>query len=142
MTNDRNASKAAPQGQYAQIVATRNAEIAAVWSRYNIQWLINAGLLGIFVANHDGAFVPWAMAAAGEVLALVWVFVTRRGHFWVDFWNRQLADLEPSAGYAPVFQQVRAEVRNTWLTVNRLALTPPFVFVVWWAAVFGWLVQR
>ena len=62
--------------QYESLVAVRNAELTTYWTRYNVQVVLNGGLLVAAFANgSDGrlANLPmWSVSLGGIALAIVW----------------------------------------------------------------------
>jgi hypothetical protein len=87
---------------YPQIIALRNAEVQAHWTRNNIQITLNSAVLFGFLALLKEPAVkqpPMSLVmVTGGLLAAIWALINRLGHRWVRYWNEQLGDLERKAG--------------------------------------------
>lgn len=141
---------------YVALVNIRNTEVTAYWARYNIQAVLNYGLLAAALsAKPDMPLlspVPAALTVVGILLALVWVgFVIVSKWVLVRRWERFLMDYErrflragdevPCLGvFSVVFKEESARsavVRNT-RNLNLLALLMPFLCILAW----GWIGWR
>jgi hypothetical protein len=73
--------------QYASLVAVRHAELETYWTRYNIQVVLNGGLLVAAFATESRsrlAGLPiWLVSLGGVALAIVWLIMVLQGKAWV-----------------------------------------------------------
>ena len=67
---------------YASLVAARNTELTIYWARYNIQAILNFGLLAATMQAPGGSLlnpIPRVILGAGIFLALTWFGLTIMG---------------------------------------------------------------
>lgn len=118
--------------EHERINDTRQGELAAHWTRYNIQIVFNTGILYAFVSDRRSVPV-WLWITFGISAAWVWYSINARGHRWVGFWNRSLRELEALAGLPSVYQNALRETRRPLPMVTLSALLP-LLFTGAWAA--------
>jgi hypothetical protein len=119
--------------QYTQIVTTRNADVAAVWSRFNIQWLINSAAL--LALRSDAADIQWlpAISMVAFLAACIWFWITVAGYQWLKFWNGKLAELESIGKFTSVF----GIITNSRMPLpSQIATAIPVILMLFWAYVY------
>jgi hypothetical protein len=120
--------------QYQQMIAVRSAELSAHWTRYNIQAVLSSAVLVAFASDRIPTASParrLVLVAFAEVLALVWLAMSIRGHRWIGFWNRRLIELERRGDFLRIFQEADVETRSD-ITMTIWATSIPFVFALGW----------
>lgn len=124
--------------RYEAMVATRNTELSAHWTRYNVFGAIHAGLMvGLVNINRDGPLADVALTGAGLLglcLAVSWALVTWRGYFWIEFWNGRLVATEVLLRGSE-FQLAQRAVTAGGVTLKEAASVPPAVFAAAWLCV-------
>lgn len=142
---------------YATLVRVRNTELAAYWTRYNIQAVINIGLLAVALsAKHDSLIKQsvfiWFVPIMGIVLSGVWLFfivnsknlVTKRWEKYIRRYERRFLDDNTALRPIKLFAQVKEkEKKKSWMcrkwdNLDLLAWTIPIVCMIAWGGVI-WL---
>lgn len=143
---DRAAAQAA--AQYDAIVAVRNAELQSYWTRYNIQVILNGGLivavLAVDRAVLKGRINLWFLASGGFALSLSWVIMILRGKVALHRWDGFLARLEGLLDLVRVFTEVTrrkpglwAGISEAWRNMTLGALAVPMLCIMFWL-IFPW----
>jgi hypothetical protein len=140
-----------PEALYISLVNTRNTEVTAYWARYNIQAVLNFGLLAaVLSAKPETSLLyplPAALPAVGVLLGIMWIaFVVVSKWVLVRRWERFLRDYEESFLMRPgapaslaVFTAIHAEeaARSPFMrnirNLNLLALIMPVICIGAWA---------
>jgi hypothetical protein len=139
-----------PEALYISLVNTRNTEVTAYWARYNIQAVLNFGLLAaVLSAKPETPLLyplPAALPAVGILLGIVWIgFVVVSKWVLVRRWEGFLRDYEQSFLTRPgapaslaVFTTIHAEeagrsaIMRNIRNLNLLALTMPVICIGAW----------
>lgn len=137
---------AAPD-QYSSLVAARNTELQTHWTRYNVQVVLNGGLLVTVFASQTGSrigVVPiWAVSSGGIMLAACWLGMVIQGKAWIHRYDEQLCLFEKQLGperVYPLFNELRrtTPALNPWGNITALALTVPILSGLAWLALWLW----
>ncbi|MBN2267757.1 MAG: hypothetical protein JW725_05480 [Candidatus Babeliaceae bacterium] len=133
--------------QYTGLINVRNAELAAYWTRYNIQAVLNLGLLVAAVSAKPDSFIGqyiFYASIVGFCLALIWLFMT----IWskrliAKRWDKYIRRYERcySEELFPLFTLVEAKenkkgfcnkLKKHWNNLNILARAVPLILIVLW----------
>jgi hypothetical protein len=91
---------------YADLIAVRNQELNALWTRFNIHLLINGGLLVAALSAPADSLArrPEAYLFGGSLTGL-WYISDRVGRQALHFWDSKLKDYEDCywSGSRPYF---------------------------------------
>jgi hypothetical protein len=137
-----------PEVLYATFVQIRNAELAAHWMRYNIQFAVNFGLLATVAMKARDSFVAahlHCIAIIGVDLALIWFFLAAQSRKTIiNRWEKPLQIYEDVIARPEhrLFQKLAEEdskklwfVRN-WQNLNLLAWALPSLCLFAWVLLF------
>jgi hypothetical protein len=133
--------------QYAALVNVRNTELAAYWTRYNIQAVLNLGLTVATLSSKPDSFIGRNVifaAAVGIILALIWLFFTIYGkRLFTERWERHIVRYEQA--FLPREHRLFANVlfeedakgwfRKHWCNLNILARSIPTLLLLVWIIV-------
>jgi len=129
--------------QYESLVAVRNAELETYWTRYNIQVLLNGGLLVAAFASESGtrfAGLPiWLVSLGGVALAIVWLIMVIQGKAWIHRWDEQLSLFEQQLGanqLYPLFTNIKnsGAALSSWANITTIAAAVPILSGLAWFA--------
>ena len=67
---------------------------ARFWTIFYLMSLINGGLFGIVVTSNAEAAYKLLVAALGIAICVIWFLIQRRMHYWCDWWDSKLEELE------------------------------------------------
>ena len=147
-TGNRPAPAERPAALYATLVQIRNAELAAHWMRYHIQFAVNFGLLAAVAMKARDSFVAahlHCIAIIGVELALIWFFLAVQGKKTINSrWEKRLQIYEDMITRPEhrLFQGLAEEdrkkswfVRN-WQNLNLLAWALPSLCLFAWVLLF------
>jgi hypothetical protein len=147
--------------QYTAMVNVRNTELTAYWARYNIQAILNIGLMAAMLSSKPNSIMRQYMmyiAPIGIILSIIWLaFITCGKRILTKRWERYIIRYEND--YLPIqhrlFANVHAEEEKKetewylkiwgWFitnlrNLNILACSIPIVSLLGWAAVI-WCVH-
>jgi hypothetical protein len=81
---------------YRQLVAINGTELQAFWSRFNVQAVLHAGLLALFVGFGDrrAPLIEILIPLIGVILTMIWLAMNKTGYAWLTFWQDQMRNLE------------------------------------------------
>lgn len=85
---------------YEHLLKIRDLDNTLMWTRANIALILQAGLLA-FVApsitnlTANNRFISIVIAGFGLMISAFWVMLTRGGLFWIKYWQRKMAEIEP-----------------------------------------------
>lgn len=133
---------------YQTFVSVRNAELIAYWSRYNIQTVLNFGLIAAALSAKPGSFVDQhriLIGVGGILLSFVWIgfilmskkLLTKRWEFYIREYEESLSKSLPNK-IPLLFTWLKEEEKNMgklrrcWRNLNILAYTPPLLCIVAW----------
>jgi hypothetical protein len=138
--------------QYASLVAVRHAELETYWTRYNIQVVLNGGLLVAAFATESRsrlAGLPiWLVSLGGVALAIVWLIMVLQGKAWVHRWDAQLSLFEKQLGanqLYPLFTNIRdsGAALSSWANITAVAAAVPILCgLAWFATLCRLVVMR
>lgn len=132
--------------QYESLVAVRNAELETYWTRYNIQVVLNGGLLVAAFASESGtrlAGLPiWLVSLGGAALAIVWLIMVVQGKGWIHRWDEQLSLFEQQLGtnqMYPLFTNIRnsGAALSSWDNITTMAAAVPILSGLAWFALWA-----
>jgi len=130
--------------QYTAIINVRNTELAAYWTRYNIQAVLNVGLLAAIIsAKSDSIIVRHQIIAVvgGLILSFIWLLFAIKGkHLITKRWDKHIREYEKEVlpGNYNLFEKVEAEeeakkgLHKHWDNLNILARVIPILLMVGW----------
>ena len=120
--------------QHQRAIEVRNAELTAHWNRYNIQMVINTGVIYAFATAPKDTIDKYAVlwVPFGAFLCLLWNAINDRGHRWIGFWNRWIRTFEADAGFRPVFVEAWQDTRKTSFPVVVLSSLVTLAFSAIW----------
>lgn len=133
--------------QYTALVNVRNTELSAYWTRYNIQVVLNLGLVvACLSAKSDsiiGKHLSW-VSLCGILLAIIWLcFAIKSKQLFTNRWEGHIKKYE--AEFLPdkhrLFTNVCTEeeqktcLRKNWDNLNILALSVPVFLILIWAII-------
>jgi hypothetical protein len=130
---------------YAALVAVRNAELQAHWTRYNIQSVLNLGFALAVLGAQPSSFIgehQMLFAIAGALLGGTWLwFAWESKNVLVNRWGRHLKQFEEEhrdrLAYR-LFTLVAAEEEGLGpLTLVQRLL--PVGFIIVWLGYLAWL---
>jgi hypothetical protein len=131
--------------QYESLVAVRNAELATYWTRYNVQVVLNGGLLVAAFASDSGkrlADLPIGWVSLGGVaLAAVWFVMVLQGKASIHRWDKQLQCFEKKLGedkLYPLFTNIISSgaALDPWRNMTIIAATVPVLCAIAWIALW------
>ena len=131
--------------QYEHLVAVRNAELATYWTRYNVQVVLNGGLLiAAFASPSDSRLLnlPVCLVSLGGItLAIVWLFMVCQGKTWIHRWDEQLSLFERELGKDKLYPLFRNIIKsgaalNCWKNMTAMAAAVPVLCVIAWFALW------
>jgi hypothetical protein len=133
--------------QYTAFINVRNAELAAYWTRYNIQAVLNLGLLFAALSAEPHSVIGqhmFTISIGGFCLAVIWLFMT----IWskrliTKRWDKNIRRYERSYSKElfPLFTLVEAKenkkgfcnkLKKHWNNLNILARVVPSILIVVW----------
>jgi len=82
---------------YRDAVTTRNTELQALWSRFNLYLALNSGFLAAYVAAGDGSYLDKYKALGpgiGLVLVMAWGFSEYFGRWALKYRDDKVRELE------------------------------------------------
>ena len=132
--------------QYDSLIAVRNTELQTYWTRYNLQLILNGGLLiAAFTRDKSiplGQMPPWVISLGGLSLVAIWLGMIFQGKKWIERWNEQLRFFEEELEEKvyPLFTNIRktSPADNKWKNMTALAAGVPILFglgwIAWWAS--------
>jgi hypothetical protein len=133
---------------YAAFVQIRNTELAAHWTRYNIQFAVNFGLLVAVLSRSENSLVAHrihCISIVGFMLTLVWFWCAVQGKKLVSGrWEKHLRIYENAVPRPEhrLFQRVADEeskkswLLKNWQNLNLLSLALPSLAVGAWCLLF------
>lgn len=69
---------------------------ARFWTIFYLMSLVNGGLFGIVVTSGTTlTSYKILVAILGLAICVIWVLIQRRMHYWCDWWDKKLVELEP-----------------------------------------------
>lgn len=137
----------AREGIYNALVSVRNTELSVYYTRYNIQAVINFGLIAAVLASRqDSMFLSplsyWVIIG-GVALSLIWLgFAVVGKRLFTERWEKYIRQYERDV-LAPqkslqMFTQVEEMERNldpwkrNWKNLNVLTRSVPIIAVAAW----------
>src|SRR5438128_2342560 len=133
-----------PETLYTALVQIRNAELAAHWLRYNIQFAVNFGLLAAVLTRATDSFVAAHLhfiAIIGFEVALIWLLLALQSKKIISRrWEKHLRIYEDTIARPEhrLFQQVAEEERKktwwrrNWQNLNFLTWALPSLCLLAW----------
>ncbi|HWR83482.1 MAG TPA: hypothetical protein VN285_09270 [Candidatus Deferrimicrobium sp.] len=141
-------SSSAPEALYTAFANVRNAELSVYWTRYNIQAVINLGLIAAVLGTRaDSVFMsplPAWVVLAGVMLSLIWLGFTILGKcLFTDRWETYLRNYEAKfLTHLPDDLRMFTDVRRRedglgwwkkhWGNLNILTRSVPILALVGW----------
>jgi hypothetical protein len=131
--------------QYESLIAVRNAELATYWTRYNVQVVLNGGLLVAVFASESGkriAELPIGWVSLGGVaLAIIWLVMILLGKDSIHRWDGQLQCFERQLGEGevyPLFTNIISSgaVLDPWRNMTVIAAAVPVLCAIAWIALW------
>lgn len=131
--------------QYESLVAVRNTELETYWTRYNVQVVLNGGLLVAVLGRQSddriGTLPIWLVCFGGIILAACWFVMVLQGKRWIHRWDKQLSQFEQAAGSEqvyPLFTEIRrsAPALNPWHNLTAISLAVPTLSGLTWLALW------
>lgn len=131
------------RARYEALIATRNTELSAHWTRYNVFGAIHAAVgVALLGAERNAVWMPRytdevmaGVGLVGVVLAVAWHLLATRGYDWLEFWNARLADLERRLGGTEFHQANQMVNGGGGMPIKCVAQLVPIVAAVAWAGV-------
>jgi len=129
---------------YPAFVSVRNTELVAYWSRYNIQTVLNFGLLAAALSANPGSFIVQhkiLIGVGGIILSFVWVgFILMGKKLLTERWDSYIRECEKgfSNNEIKLFTRVEDEekkickLKRHWRNLNILAYIPPTLCIFAW----------
>lgn len=133
--------------QYAALINVRNTELAAYWVRYNIQAVLNFGLLiAALSAKFDSLIAQYMLCASivGLCLSLIWLLmtiwskqlITKRWDEYIRQYERKYSD-ELFQLFVSVEDKENKEgfwnkLKKHWNNLNILARIVPAILIIIW----------
>lgn len=65
------------------------------WTIFYLMSLVNGALFGIVVTSNAAAPLKMLVATLGLSICAIWAGIQRRMHYWCDWWDSKLEELEP-----------------------------------------------
>ena len=137
-------NQAQKEQQYTALINVRNAELAAYWTRYNIQAVLNLGfLVAIFSGKSNSLIHDHLLLSSifGLILSIIWLFITVYGKRLItERWDAHIRQYEEchSEELYPLFTLVDSEESNKgwWRrnlhNLNFLARAVPLILIILW----------
>lgn len=130
--------------QYESFVAVRNAEVATYWTRYNVQVVLNGGLLVAAFASKTGerlAQLPIGWVSSGGIaLAIVWLVMLLQGKALIHRWDRELKQFEEQLGedvVYPLFTNIiKCGAFDPLRNMTAVAAAVPILCAIAWIALW------
>ena len=125
---------------YSNAINVRNTELSAYWTRYNIQAVLNLGLLAVVISDKIGSnCISKYIAGVCLILTIIWiVFILISKCFLIPRWQKYIMNLEKEFPVPLRFFTIieKSEGRNSIkkhiLNLNIPALAIPILcFIVW-----------
>jgi hypothetical protein len=89
-----------PEPLYSSLLSVRNTELTVYWTRYNIQAVLNFGLIAVALSAAPNSIIdkfPTLVAVSGMFLALIWLlFVVFSKRLITDEWDNCVKNYEQS----------------------------------------------
>lgn len=131
---------------YSSLLSVRNTELAAYWTRYNIQTVINFGLLALIIRFvFPLSDIPLLIPIVGMVLAIIWLsFVLLSKRLIIEEWDQCVKNYESVLAKQGVCRNILilSEFKNkeknknyfkrNWHNLNFVACTLPILCGLAW----------
>lgn len=142
-------TKKTREPQYTALVNIRNTELAAYWTRYNIQAVLNLGLLVAALSAKSGSMIAQhiiPVAFLGSCLSAIWLCLTIWGKRLItDRWEEYIRkyELNYSRELFQLFLLVKEEnQKGLWNclkiqleSLNILTRVVPIILIVVWITI-------
>lgn len=137
--------------QYNALVNVRNTELSAYWTRYNIQSVLNWGLVVAYLSVKSDSIISrqlgrylFLASPCGILLASIWLFfIIKSKQLLTDRWERHIQKYE--AEFLPkkhrLFTNVCTEeeqktyLKKNWDNLNFLARSIPVLLIFIWGSI-------
>ena len=131
--------------QYTALVNVRNTELSAYWMRYNIQAVINLGLVAACISSKPDSIIGkhlfW-VSLCGILLAFIWLFFAIKSkQLFTDRWERYIKKYEED--FLPekhrlftnvcIEEEQKTFLKKHWDNLNILAWSVPVFLIIIWA---------
>lgn len=127
--------------QYEHMIAVRNTELETYWTRYNVQVVLNGGLIVVALASPSGSHLmnlPICLVSIGGfALAIVWLIMVHQGKDWIHRWDNELCNFEEQVGeneLYPLFTNIKKSkaADDNWRNITYLAKAVPILCAITW----------
>lgn len=129
--------------QLELVVATRNIEIQATWTRFSAIAVLQTASLASYALAFEriGPRLGICIAIAGISIGLLWMGLIGRTQWWAEYWNRQIRTVE--AKVFPTGTHVLGpQIRAAGPSLSFYAQCVAAVFALVWVALLSWQVSR
>jgi hypothetical protein len=136
--------------QYTALINVRNTELAAYWTRYNIQAVLNFGLLAAALSSKSDSLINrhiFPVAIVGLLLSTIWLLMTIWSKKLItqqwDKYIRQYENKYPNELFQ-LFVSVEVEenkkefwngLTKHWKNLNILTRVVPLILMVVWLVI-------
>lgn len=132
---------------YSTLMSIRNAELAAYWARYNIQAVLNLGILTFaFQRWHQTPPLPWLVPVLGILLSIIWIFFIYLSKRTIEYyWDKCVSNYEEMliekdarlCAVLPISARGEKDERYNfllkhWFNLNILAYSIPGLCLIAW----------